>query len=325
MSNGERIFVTAVKKYCASHGIAVELKADGWLIAMTRGSQRRFTFGYDLGLNSAVAHRIANDKARHRMCSRFAASPAFRTPRFSVLRCTSSSCPSGAWTEMLDLLKQNPQGIVVKPNEGTGGMLVFKVRSEPELEVAAHEIFSSEKSLAISPYVEIEDEIRVILIDYRPIVVISKSRLSVTGDGKRSVLELAIATIPAGRLSAVLSGLAGDISKAALDDIPSAGRRQALNWRHNLGAGAQAVVLDQGEPRAAACVEIAIEQRDRSKCASVRSMSSSGRRRLESAGNQLGRHDGSAEPVSPGTGRCGLWCGTGPDLRSKDENLKAKA
>ena len=38
MSNGERAFVTAVKKYCASHGIEVELKADGWLIAMKRGS-----------------------------------------------------------------------------------------------------------------------------------------------------------------------------------------------------------------------------------------------------------------------------------------------
>ena len=53
--------------------------------------------------------------------------------------------PTGAWTAMLDLLKQNPQGLVVKPNEGTGGISVFKVRTEPELEVAAHEIFSSER------------------------------------------------------------------------------------------------------------------------------------------------------------------------------------
>ena len=259
MSNGERVFVTAVKKYCASHGIDVELKADGWLIAMKRGSQRRFTFGYDLGLNSAVAHRIANDKGATSdvlaMCE-IACIPhtAFLSPamyRYIV--------PSGAWTAMLDLLKQNPQGLVVKPNEGTGGISVFKVRTEPELEVAAHEIFSSEKSLAISPYVEIEDEVRVILIDYRPVVVFSKDRLSVTGDGTRSVLELAIATIPANRLSSVVSGLAGDISKAALDQVPPAGRRHALNWRHNLGVGAQAIVLDQREARAAACVEIAVK------------------------------------------------------------------
>lgn len=258
MSSGERVFVTAVRKYCASRGIEVDVRADGWLIAMKRGSQRRFTFGYDLGLNSAVAHRIANDKAATAdvlgICG-IAHVPhtAFLSPKMYKY-----ITPSGAWTAMLDLLKQNPQGIVVKPNEGTGGISVFKVRTEPELEVAANEIFSSEKSLAISPYVEIEDEVRVILIDNRPIVVFSKSRLSVTGDGKHSVLELAIATIPTERLSAVLSGLAGDISKASLDEVLPAGRRHALNWRHNLGVGAQAVVLDQSEARAAACIEIAV-------------------------------------------------------------------
>ena len=259
MSNGERVFVTAVKKYCASHGIEVELRADGWLIAMKRGSKRHFAFGYDLGLNSAVAHRIANDKAATaevlEICGiRCVPHTAFLSPKMYKY-----ITPSGAWTAMLGLLKQNPQGIVVKPNEGTGGISVFKVRTEPELEVAANEIFSSEKSLAISPYLEIEDEVRVILIDDRPIVVFSKNRPSVVGDGKRSVLELAIATMPAGQLSEILSGLAGDLGKARLDEVPRAGEHRALNWRHNLGAGTQAVVLDQHEARAAACIEMAVQ------------------------------------------------------------------
>jgi glutathione synthase/RimK-type ligase-like ATP-grasp enzyme len=258
MSNGERVFVTAVKKYCATHGISVELKADGWLLVMTRGSQRRFAFGYDLGLNSAVAHRIANDKAATADVLGICGIPSIPHTAFLGPRMYKYIVPTGAWTAMLDLLKQNPQGIVVKPNEGTGGISVFKVRTEPELEVAANEIFSSEKSLAISPYVEVEDEVRVILIDYRPIVVFSKNRLSVVGDGKRSVLELAIAAIPAALLSGVLSGLSGDISKAALDEVPPTGRRHALNWRHNLGAGAQAVVLKHDDARTAACIEIAV-------------------------------------------------------------------
>jgi glutathione synthase/RimK-type ligase-like ATP-grasp enzyme len=257
MSNDERAFVTALKKYCASHGIEVELKADGWLIAMKRGSQRRLAFGYDLGLNTAVAHRIANDKAATADVLEICGIPCVPHTAFLSPRMYRYITPSGAWTAMLDLLNQNSQGIVVKPNEGTGGMSVFKVRTGPELEVAANEIFSSEKSLAISPYLEIEDEVRVILIDDRPIVVFSKTRPSVVGDGKRTVLELAIATIPAEQLSTVLSGLSGDISKASLNEVPVAGQHRALNWRHNLGAGAQAAVLDQGEARAAACIEIA--------------------------------------------------------------------
>ena len=58
MLNSQRTFVDAVKKYCAEHGISIELRSQGWLIVMQRGSQRYFAFGYDLGLNSAVAHRI---------------------------------------------------------------------------------------------------------------------------------------------------------------------------------------------------------------------------------------------------------------------------
>ncbi|QDW41516.1 RimK-like protein [Bradyrhizobium sp. KBS0727] len=258
MINGERAFVGAVRKYCASHGIEVELRAQGWLIVMTRGSKRRFAFGYDLGLNSAVAHRIANDKAATADVLEICGIPCVPHTAFLSPRMYKYITPAGAWTAMLDLLQQNPEGIVVKPNEGTGGISVFKVRTEPELEVAANEIFSSERSLAISPYVDIEDEVRVILIDYRPIVVFSKNRLSVIGDGTRSVLELAIATIPAERLSKVLSGLSGEISKASLDEVPPAGRRHALNWRHNLGAGAQAVVLAHDEARAAACIAIAV-------------------------------------------------------------------
>lgn len=42
---------------------------------------------------------------------------------------------------MLDLLTQNPDGIVVKPNEGTSGNLVFKVLSKRDLERAVSEIF----------------------------------------------------------------------------------------------------------------------------------------------------------------------------------------
>src|SRR4051794_6965171 len=59
----ERIFVQAIRRYCANHGIVVDVRSGGWLIAMRRGDKRHFAFGYDIGLNSAIAHRLANDKS----------------------------------------------------------------------------------------------------------------------------------------------------------------------------------------------------------------------------------------------------------------------
>ena len=63
MSNGQRIFVEAIKKYCAERDIAIDIRCDDWLIVMQRGSIRHVAFGYDIGLNSAIALRIANDKS----------------------------------------------------------------------------------------------------------------------------------------------------------------------------------------------------------------------------------------------------------------------
>ena len=41
MLNSQRIFVDAVKRYCSDHGIAVDIRTQGWLIVMRRGSKER--------------------------------------------------------------------------------------------------------------------------------------------------------------------------------------------------------------------------------------------------------------------------------------------
>jgi glutathione synthase/RimK-type ligase-like ATP-grasp enzyme len=176
MPNSERIFVASIKKYCAARDIAVDVRSDGWLIVMQRGPRRHFAFGYDVGLNSAIAHRIANDKAATAEVLQLSGiacvphhlflSPALRKP----------GSPTSEREQMRGMLKKYPQGIVLKPNEGTSGRSIFLVRDEAGLEHAVKEIFSAYLGLAISPHVEIEDEIRVILLDDAALAVYSKER-----------------------------------------------------------------------------------------------------------------------------------------------------
>jgi len=146
----------------------------------------------------------------------------------------------GTWEAMLGLLDRHARGIVVKPNEGTTGRSVFMVSSKPRLELAVNRIFASHLSLAISPFVDIDDEVRVVLIDDRPLVVYSKNRPSIIGDGKHSLLELALAATPPERRSSVLPGMVATLDKEDLD------------------SGAQPMVLEQGEVREA-CTAIAIK------------------------------------------------------------------
>jgi len=258
MLNSRRIFVDAVKKYCARHGIAIELRSEGWLIVMHRGPRRHFAFGYDIGLNSAIAHRIANDKAATAEVLEISGIACIPHALFLNPRLNEFVAARGSWEAMLRLLERHPSGIVVKPNEGTTGKSVYMVSTKPALELAVNRVFASNASVSISPYVNIEREVRVVLLDHLPVVVYDKDRPSVTGDGKRSLLELALAATPVEQRSAVLPGMVGDLDRTDLDAILPLGQRRVLNWRHNLDSGARPVLLEQGEIRDA-CVRIAIE------------------------------------------------------------------
>lgn len=258
MLNSQRIFVDAIRAYCSRNGIAVEIRSQGWLIVMQRGPKQHFAFGYDVGLNSAMAHRIANDKAATAEVLEISGVPCVPHALFSNPKLNEYIPPQGSWEAMLGLLKKHPEGIVVKPNEGTTGKSVFMVSARPRLELAVNSIFASSLSIAISPYVNIEDEVRVVLVDHLPLVVYSKNRPSIVGDGNHSLLELAIAATPAEQRSTVLPGMVGDLDKADLDAIPPLGQRRVLNWRHNLDSGARPILLEQGETWEA-CVQIAVE------------------------------------------------------------------
>ena len=258
MLNSQRIFVDAVTAYCAKRAIAVDVRADGWLIVMQRDARRRFAFGYDVGLNSAVAHRIANDKSATAEVLGISGIACVPHALFLSPEMNQYIRARGSWEAMLGLLNQSLSGIVVKPNEGTSGKSVFRVTSKPALELAVKQIFASHMSLAISPYLDIEAEVRVVLIDEAPLVVYSKSRPAVEGDGKHSLLELALEATSAERRSTVLAGMMAELDKTELDAILPPGRRRVLNWRHNLDSGAQPVLLQQGEIRDA-CVQLAVK------------------------------------------------------------------
>jgi glutathione synthase/RimK-type ligase-like ATP-grasp enzyme len=257
MLNSQRIFVEALRRYCAERDIAIDVRSDGWLIVMQRGDVRRRTFGYDIGLNNAVAHRIANDKAATADILAMADVACVPHTLFLSPEMNPYVSQPGSWEAMLRLLAAHPGGIVVKPNEGTTGECVFMVSARPALELAVSRIFASHVSLAISPLLNIQDEVRVVVLDDDPLLVYGKNRPSIIGDGQHSLLELALAATPVARRSTVLAGMMADLDKADLDFVLPAGQRRVLNWRHNLDSGAQPVLLGHGKIRDA-CAEIAI-------------------------------------------------------------------
>ena len=175
-TSGQRIFVEAIRTWCEAHGVRCAVRSQGWLIVMERGERRRFAFGYDIGLNSAMAHRIANDKSATAEVLAFSGIDCIPHQLFLSPKLGKDIAPEGSREAMRALLRQHPDGVVAKPNEGTSGRSVFHARSEAELDHAVSEIFGSHPGLAISPYVEIAEEVRVILLDGAPLAVYRKER-----------------------------------------------------------------------------------------------------------------------------------------------------
>ena len=243
MINGQRLFVEIIKRYCAERGIALDIRADGWLLVLDRGSQRHLILGYDLGLNSSVAHRIASDKSA--TAELLALSGIACVPHAFFLG--PQAGPRAPLAPMLRLLDAHPEGLVVKPNEGTSGRLVFRAAARDSLARAVDAIFAANMNVAIAPYLDIDDEVRVVLLDGRPQVVYAKQRIAVVGDGRQSFRELALAATPPTRHVELIDNLRTESDDSDLDVVVPPGAQRLLNWRHNLEFGARAVLMEDGE------------------------------------------------------------------------------
>jgi len=253
MINGQRLLVEIIQRYCAERGIALDVRADGWLLVLDRGSDRHLILGYDLGLNSSVAHRIASDKSATAELLALSGIPC--VPHAFFLG--PQAGPRAPLGPMLRLLEAYPDGLVVKPNEGTSGRMVFRATTRDGVARAADAIFAASMNVVIAPWLAVDDEVRVVLLDGMAQVLYAKQRIAVVGDGRQSFRELALAATPPDQHVALIDDLRIEIDDSDLDAIVPLGAQRLLNWRHNLDFGARAMLLDDGESRDA-CVALAV-------------------------------------------------------------------
>jgi glutathione synthase/RimK-type ligase-like ATP-grasp enzyme len=248
MTTNQRIFVDAILRYCRARGIACEVRSQGWLMVMQRGERRRFALGYDIGLNSAIAHRLANDKSAAAEVLAFTGIPCVPHTLFLSPKLGRHIPPNGSREAMLGLLRAHGEGLVAKPNEGTSGRFVFKVTDEAELDHAAREIFASHLGLAISPFVDIEEEVRVILLDGEPRVVYAKERIADWRHnldfGARPILLAPGETRETCIAMATEAARAIGIRFASIDIVRAAGRSMVLE----INSGVMMEVLGKHHP-----------------------------------------------------------------------------
>lgn len=257
MENSETNFVRMIKEICRENQIALRSYGGDWGFLLEKDGRRGYILGYQFGLNAAVSKDICMDKSIASEILEEEGIPCVKHICFMAPHMFVYVGGNGNWQGVMQLLERYGT-IVCKDNAGTGGNQVYLVRNQRELELAAGAVFQRADSMAVSPYYAIRDEYRVILLDGEVQIVFQKIRRHLTGDGVSSIRRLYAEELLRG------GDCQAGIAREDMERVLEEGEEYFLNWKHNLGQGADARVLREGEceticslaRRAACCLKI---------------------------------------------------------------------
>ena len=153
---------------------------------------------------------------------------------------------TGSMSGILELAARYNYDVVVKPLKGTGGINVTRTTTAKEIESAVYKCWSRDYGVAISPFVDIIDEIRVVVFLGSVRLMYRKRRVSVESDGSKTVQDLIREKIASSDPSHIrpLAKALCSLSPVELKKVPLPGETVPIEWRHNLGLGASAEVCE---------------------------------------------------------------------------------
>lgn len=246
LANKERLLPELVKEIAAETGTTLTSFSHDWILRLDRGGPARHIFGYNFEINSATAHLVAGDKAAVGDLLAHAGIPAVEHRLFLHPNLSGYVSDKGNWPAMLAYAEKIGYPLVCKPNTGTGGEGVTRVDTAAELEKTVMLLFRNHRGVCLSPYLEIDQEFRAILLDGECELLYTKRRPHVVGDGTSNVLELIEKLHLNGLLSQEMAGQAIEQHGGELRQVPVAGQEVLLGWKHNLGEGSAPQMVEPG-------------------------------------------------------------------------------
>lgn len=239
LPNRERILVALLREIAADSGIEMETFSQDWIIHLRRNGRARHVYGYNFDLNPAAAQLIACDKTAVSDLLAFHGLPRVEHRLFLHPRLSGYVDSAGNWGEMLAFAERCGWDVVCKSKDGTGGRDVHHARGRLELELAVQRLFESEHALSLSPFLNIRQEFRFIVLDGRCELAYAKQRPTVLGDGRSTIAELIAAGLKTGEMPADVAARAIRDHEPNLHNVPAAGELIDVHWKHNLGQGSR--------------------------------------------------------------------------------------
>lgn len=238
MKNSKRLITRIVKEICSENKISCESFSYDWIFRLSKNDKVAHIFGYQFEKNSATSNLICSDKSSTSDLLIFNRIPVVEHFFFMSPTNIQYVGADGNWVKLCNLLSQYGK-LVCKSNEGTGGNNVYLVTNQFELENAAHKIFNNSRAMAVCPFYEIDREFRVVVLDEKVKLIYQKIIPFLLGNGVSNLQYLLLEYY----LKHAATSFDFKFSEEDSLKVLNIGEKFCLNWKHNLGQGADPVIV----------------------------------------------------------------------------------
>ena len=184
-------FNKIVEEICREKSINCTFLSKDWLIILEKGGKKRFITGYKFDINSSAASLLSDDK--------YSTYSYLKDQNIPVVseKLVYSSSNKNAFAQdsngievVRDYFEKCNNNIVIKQNKGTCGNGIEHITNWDALEEIYERMSSRYYSVCLSPYYDIENEYRVIMVDSNPRLIYKKVRPIVVGNGNDDIKTL---------------------------------------------------------------------------------------------------------------------------------------
>ena len=258
--NNERYLVKIIKEICLQNNIKLKSLSFDWILVLNKNGVQKFVYGYNFDSNSAASQMIANDKTALSDVLNLSNIQNIEHKLFINPKLSNYIGIDGNWSNILSYFNNNDEDIICKPISGTGGNDVFHIKTINQLEEKVHYLFSKYRSIALSPFINIKEEYRTIVVNNKIELIYQKNIPHIIGDGKSSIIDLLKSKYDDQSLLAeMIIGVNENNLDYNLSSILESGFIFKLGWQNNLGKGSIPELLDSNSPKAKKIIRLAIE------------------------------------------------------------------
>ena len=169
-----------IKEICDEDNIKLEILSKDFISKLEKNNKIKYIYGYKFPLNNHAIGEILDDKyAFYEILKNLNIKTVEIKPIFLNYN-----------KEFVKNYLNKNINVILKSNNGTCGLEVYKISNYEELITKIDELLIKNSPVCLSPFYNIKNEYRVIVLNNKIKIIYGKIKPVIIGDGNSNILEL---------------------------------------------------------------------------------------------------------------------------------------